>query len=87
MSGFGKRHPVSTPVRPDVSGPAVEAGPTGEQLPFSFLGLAGGAAVSAALMLCVFYMIYPMTMRIAAANLELSRMDPDVLKLGYSMMK
>jgi ACR3 family arsenite efflux pump ArsB len=46
----------------------------------------GGAAVSAALMLCVFYMIYPMIMRIAAANLELSRMDPDVLKLGYSMM-
>jgi hypothetical protein len=32
-------------------------------------------------------MIYPMILRIVEANLELSRMNPDVLKLGYSMMK
>ena len=87
VSGFGKRQIVSTPVRSDASGPAGEAGLTADRLPFSFIGLAGAAAVSAALMLCVFYMIYPMILRIAEANLELSRMNPDVLKLGYSMMK
>ena len=51
MSGFGKRQIVSTPVRSDASGPAGEAGLTADRLPFSFIGLAGAAAVSAALML------------------------------------
>ena len=50
MSGFGKRQPVSAPLRP-VPVARGDVGPSGQTPPFSFMGLAGAIIVSVVLTL------------------------------------
>ena len=84
MSGFGKRQPDPTPVR---SSFAVADGSAGERLPFSFLGLAGAAVVSALLMLWLFHVNYAATLEYLAADPRLSEMGPDGVRSATSLIK
>jgi hypothetical protein len=84
MSGFGKRQHDATPLR---SSFAVADGSSGERLPFSFLGLAGSAVVSALLMLLMFNMTYAAMLEYLAADPKLSEMGSDVVRIATSLTK
>ena len=87
MSGFGKRQAVSASVRSAASVPVGEAGSANEPLPFSFIGLAGAAAVSTMLAFWAFYVNYPLMRWILTASPELSQSSSDHVKFALSMLK
>ena len=82
MSGFGKRPSVSAPVGPARSGATFPDAVASERLPFSFLGLLGGAAISAAMFLSLFYGFRATMLAVLAASPEAAELGPDVFKLA-----